>query len=381
VAGTNGKGSVVATLEALLQSRGYRVASYTSPHLVDFRERIRVDREMIPEHEVVEFIERWTPDAERIGATFFEVTTALAFDWFARQKVDVAVVETGLGGRLDATNVVTPVVSAVTSIALDHTDMLGETIVQIAMEKAGIFKRALPAVVGERKPSVARELSNLAKAMGATPVVEVAKEYFISDVSVGAGGTDFAVDLDGRVSHVRTPLIGEYQAWNTATAIAMTHAAGSAYAVPLDRCTQALREVAVPGRFDRRGRFIFDVAHNPAGTAALVRTLAQTGVQRPLIVLLGVLADKDWHGMIDLLGPVSDELILTTPGTAPAGRRWDPAAAAAYASDRGFRATAVADLSEAIVAVGEREGTVLVTGSFHTVGDAMTCLQLSPMAA
>jgi dihydrofolate synthase/folylpolyglutamate synthase len=217
--------------------------------------------------------------------------------------------------------------------------------------------------------------------MGATPVVEVAKEYFISDVSVGAGGTDFAVDLDGRVSHVRTPLIGEYQAWNTATAIAMTHAAGSAYAVPLDGCTVALREVAVPGRFDRRGQFIFDVAHNPAGIAALVAALARIDVARPLVALVGILADKDWRGMIDRLAPVCDELIFSTPPTAPANRRWDVAAAASHASGRAASVTVVDDFCEAVALAGARGSTVLVTGSFHTVGDAMSCLQLSPMAA
>ncbi len=381
VAGTNGKGSVAAALEALLRSRGLRVATYTSPHLVDFRERIRVDGRLIPEEGVVSFIERWTADAERLGATFFEVTTALAFDWFARQHADVAVIETGLGGRLDATNVITPLVAGVTSIGMDHMDMLGSSIEQIAREKAGIFKPGVPAVIGERSRTVAAELARHAAAHGATQVTLVAEEFATGDVRVGPEGTVFTLAVEGERTAIRTPLIGEYQAWNTATAIAMLRAAGSSYAVPLDRCTDALRGITLPGRFDRRGKFIFDVAHNPAGIAVLVEVLAGIESARPLVALVGILSDKDWRGMIEQLAPVVDELITTTPPTAPAARRWDPALAAGYANALGANASAVPEFSDAVALAGDRGRTVLVTGSFHTVGDAMSCLQLSPMAA
>ena len=145
VAGTNGKGSVVATCEALLRARGFTVGRYTSPHLVDFRERITVNGHPISEKEVLDFLERWIPAAEEMGASFFEVTTALAFDWLARKGVDFGVIETGLGGRLDSTNVLQPRVATVTSIGLDHTDLLGDTLEAIAGEKAGIFKPGAPA--------------------------------------------------------------------------------------------------------------------------------------------------------------------------------------------------------------------------------------------
>lgn len=381
VAGTNGKGSVVAMLEALLRSRGLKVGTYTSPHLVDFRERVRADGQLISEEDVVAFISRWTPDAERIGATFFEVTTALAFAWFARREVDVVVVETGLGGRLDATNVITPLVAAVTSISLDHTDLLGDTIVQIAVEKAGIFKRGLPAVVGERKPGVARELANLAEAMGANPIVRVGDEYSIGELDVGPSGTDFRLMIGERSATVRTPLIGEHQAWNAVTAIAMLRAAGDAYTVPIDVCTHALRGVVLPGRLDRRGKFIFDVAHNADGMATVAKTLSRLQPTRPLVAVVGVLADKDWRGIIDQLVPACDRLILTTPPSAPPGRRWDSLAAARYATERGVKAVSVPDFRRAIALADQGGCTVLVTGSFHTVGDAMSCLQLSPMAA
>lgn len=365
----------------MLRSNGLEVATYTSPHLVDFRERIRVGGTLIPQDEVVSFIERWTPDAERLGATFFEVTTALAFDWFARQGADVAVIETGLGGRLDATNVIAPLVAGVTSIGMDHADMLGDSLAQIAMEKAGIFKPGVPAVIGERDTGIARDLARHAAAAGATPAIVVADDLDIGDARVGSDGTVFTIALSGERATVTTPMIGEHQAWNTATAITMLHAAGGRYAVPLDRCTGALRGIVLPGRMDRRGKYIFDVAHNPPGIAVLVTALSRIEVARPLVALLGVLGDKDWRGVIDELAPAVDELVLTVPPSAPPGRRWDPTAAASYATAQGMNAVAISDFGEAVTAAGDRGRTVLVTGSFHTVGDAMSCLQLSPMAA
>ena len=171
VAGTNGKGSSLATAEALLLGRGLRVGKYTSPHLVDFRERIVVNREAIAGAAVLEFIERWTPLVEKLGATFFEATTAMAFDAFAKARVDVALIETGLGGRLDSTNVVNPVTAGVTTIGWDHTEYLGHSLDAIALEKAGIFKAGRPAVIGESSPELRDALRRRALEIGAIPVV------------------------------------------------------------------------------------------------------------------------------------------------------------------------------------------------------------------
>src|SRR5919204_293888 len=183
VAGTNGKGSVVSTLDALLRAQGLRVGRYTSPHLIDFRERICVNAEPIEPEAVVTFIERWTPEVERLGATFFEATTCLAFDHFARSGVDVAVVEVGLGGRLDATNVITPVSTGIASIGLDHMQYLGDTTELIAREKAGIFKRDVPAVIGEAERCVRRLLRELAEGAGARPVCVIADDSPIEDIA------------------------------------------------------------------------------------------------------------------------------------------------------------------------------------------------------
>src|SRR5688500_6965437 len=189
IAGTNGKGSVVATAEALLRGQGHRGGRYTSPHLIDFRERITVDGMPIPEERVLSFLEQWTPAAEEMGATFFEITTALAFSWLVEQRVDIAVIETGLGGRLDSTNVLSPEVAVVTSIAEDHTELLGSTLPQIAGEKAGIFKRGVPAVIGEPGGEIQHVLVSHARERAADPIIVVNDDYNIDNIAVLSSGT------------------------------------------------------------------------------------------------------------------------------------------------------------------------------------------------
>jgi dihydrofolate synthase/folylpolyglutamate synthase len=381
VAGTNGKGSVVATCEALLRARGFRVGRYTSPHLVDFRERITVNGEPISEAEILEFLEKWIPTAEEMGATFFEVTTALAFDWLARREVDFAVIETGLGGRLDSTNVLTPRVATVTTIGLDHTDLLGDTLEAIAREKAGIFKTGVPAVVGETNPAIRDLLATVAREAGSDPVVIVDGEYRLSDIDVSATGTSFTLEHGEQKQQIKTPLVGEYQALNTATAIATLAAMGDQYLPPPQEISDALAAVFLPGRFQRRGKFIFDVAHNPAGARTVAQTIAAVDPPRPRTALIAVLSDKDWRGIIRELAPVVDRFLFTNAPSAPAERKWDPAEAHAFAISQGFAADLEPDIDVALVRGQKRCGTLLVTGSFHTVGDVMSRLQVSPFAA
>jgi dihydrofolate synthase/folylpolyglutamate synthase len=379
VAGTNGKGSSVATAEALLRAKGLRVARYTSPHLVDFRERIVVDGLPVSEDEVVEFIERWTPAVERIGASFFEATTALAFLHFARAGVDVAIVETGLGGRMDSTNVVAPRAAGVTSIGYDHQEYLGPTLEAIAREKAGIFKPGAPAVIGEPDSEVRGWLARDARAAGATSVCVVADELALSQVEVTAHGTRFRLRGLGEDRVLETPLIGRHQAANFAFTLALLDAAGDPFRVSLAEASEAVASVRLPGRFQRVGRWIFDVAHNADGARTVSASLAAVEHHAPVVALLCVLADKDWRAMIDTLAPVVDSFVLTNAPTAPSSRAWSLAEAAAYATERGYVAVAEADFERALVRAEGTGATVLVTGSFHTVGDAMARLQVSPL--
>ena len=380
VAGTNGKGSTCATLEAVLRARGLRVGKFTSPHLVDFRERIVVDGVPIAEDEVAAWVERWAATCERLGATFFEATTAMAFDHFVARAVDVAVVEVGLGGRLDSTNVLTPLAAGVTSIGIDHADYLGDTVGAIALEKAGIFKRGCAAVVGERDLHVRRTLLSAAARAGGAPIVDVPAAYDISEVALTTQGTLFRLRHGDDVATLVTPLLGTYQAENLCVAVALLDAAGPDWAVArLGDLQPALDRVALPGRFDRRGRWLFDVAHNPDGAAVLAETLDGLETGAPVTALLTVLADKDWRGIMSALAPVVSRFVLTRSPTAPPSRAWDPAAALAFARERGWDAVMELDFDRALAAAAASDGITLVTGSFHTVGDAMTRLQLNPL--
>jgi len=379
VAGTNGKGSTVATLAALLSAGGRRVAAYTSPHLVDFRERVVVAGSPMPEADVVDWVARHASTIEALGATFFEATTAMAFDYFARAGAEVAVIEVGLGGRLDSTNVLDPVVAGVTSIGVDHAEYLGDTVEQIALEKAGIFKRGRPAVIGERDARIAAILAGAAAAAAAAPIIQVQDAVPVQDVRVVDGGTRLRLTRGGAAMELRTPLAGEHQAQNLATALAMLDAAGPEYALDAQAIAEAVLAVRLPGRFQRSGKWIFDVAHNPDGARVLAETLVMVGVRRPLVALVGVLSDKDWLGMLRIIAPAVDRVILTTPPTAPATRIWDLAAARERAAALSDNVDAISDFDEALDRADSLGATVLVTGSFHTVGDAMLRLQVSPM--
>lgn len=375
VAGTNGKGSVVHTLDSLLRDRGLRVGRYTSPHLVDFRERIAVDGTPIAADEVTGFVERWTPTIERLGATFFEATTALAFRHFADAGVDVAVIETGLGGRLDSTNVVDPVVAGVTSIGLDHRELLGDTVEQVAAEKAGIFKAGRPAVIGETEPAVAALLAEHARAAGTSAILTTIEDAIVEEVLVGDHGTSFDLALGGESTRLRTALAGRHQAANAATALLMLHAAGPEWRRPLAAEAAALSRVSVPGRFQRLGRRILDVAHNPAGATVLAQTLRVVAPPAPVAAVVTVLRDKDWRGVLDALAPVVDLFVVTRAPTAPPGRGWDPGEAVDYLRERERQAVLEEDFERALLRADAAGGTTLVTGSFHTVGDALALLQ------
>ncbi|HEY7860969.1 MAG TPA: Mur ligase family protein, partial [Gemmatimonadaceae bacterium] len=350
-------------------------------HLIDFRERIAVNGVPIREDAVVDFIERWTPDVERLGATFFEATTAMAFDHFVREAVDVAIIEVGLGGRLDSTNVITPVAAGVSSIGIDHVQYLGDTLEQIATEKAGIFKAGVPAIIGETDTKLRAFLASLARRAGASPVHTVAEEWPVTDISVALDGTRFTIDRGFGVERIRTPLVGRHQAMNTATALAMLQSAGAPYEAVAMTPGEALAHVAIAGRFQSVGTVIFDVAHNPAGCAVLCETLASVRPERPLTCLMTALRDKDWQAMMTTLAPLVDRFVLASPPSVPPDRAWTLSDALEFAHERGWSATAEPDFDRALANARDGGGTTLITGSFHTVGDAMARLQVSPLVA
>ncbi|MDH5234852.1 MAG: bifunctional folylpolyglutamate synthase/dihydrofolate synthase [Gemmatimonadota bacterium] len=378
VAGTNGKGSVCASLEAVLRARGHRVAKYTSPHLVDFRERFVVDGRPVEETAIMAFLDRWTPTVEQLGATFFEATTAMAFQLFADAEVDVAVIETGLGGRLDATNVLMPMVAGVTGIAIDHTEWLGTTREEIAPEKAGIYKRGVPAVVGEPDAGIRRLLADEAARLGASPIRVVAEEGRTEGIEVLAKGTRFRWVHGGREDELITGIPGRHQANNAVVALTMLDALPEDLRVSVADASEALAGVTLAGRFSRQGNWIFDVAHNPQGAAVTAETLREIAPERPTVALVSILGDKDWRRMLAALAPVVDHFILSDAPTAPASRAWDASVVFEHAVGEGWSAELIPDFDRAVATAPERGATILVTGSFHTVGDTMSRLQAAP---
>jgi dihydrofolate synthase/folylpolyglutamate synthase len=369
VGGTNGKGSVSTLVASVLEAAGWRVGLYTSPHLVSFRERIRVAGEPISEAAVAMWTERLQPLIRKRGATFFEATTAIAFADFAARGAEIAVIEVGMGGRLDSTNVIRPLVSAVTKVELDHMKYLGDTLEKIACEKAAIAKPGAPFVIGETRPGLVDVLRH-----EATCFIRKADPTARPDVRVVPADYAWTGPL---------ALLGAHQRRNAGVAHGILMALPEPYRPTPDQIAAGFASAHIPGRLDRRGRWLFDVAHNPDGMRALVQAVEALALPRPLHALVSILGDKEWAEMLVLLDRVVDHGVLTLAPTA-ASRGWDmdwlarwlkdPARPPARASWR-----VVPDFHAALGTVQDGAGTVLVTGSFHTVGDVMAELGLAPV--
>jgi dihydrofolate synthase/folylpolyglutamate synthase len=269
----------------------------------------------------------------------------------------------------------------VTSISFDHMEYLGDTLEAIAAEKAGIFKRGVPAVIGDPAPATRHLLAREAVARGAAPVRVVAEEDLPRSVTATCDGTRFTLERGGHTREYDLALVGRFQATNAATALAMLESAGDPWWPGDEAARRALAGVRLAGRFQREGNIIFDVAHNPEGIRSLVDTLSSGCISGPLVVVLTVLADKDWREMMRLLATVVDTFVLTSAPTAPASRAWDPADAHAFALEHQWAATIETDFDRALDVALARGATVLVTGSFHTVGDALVRLQRSSVTA
>ena len=363
VGGTNGKGSVSTLIATALEEAGWKVGLYTSPHLVSFRERIRVNGVPVSEDAVASWTTLLEGSIRELGATFFEVTTALALADFAARGVEIGVVEVGLGGRLDSTNVVTPLVSGITRIARDHMKYLGDSLEAIAREKAGIAKPGVPFLIGETDPALVESLRARAK-------------------EVQGDGESIRVIPPGLEWTGPLGLAGPHQRRNAAVAAAILSALPAPYSPPTRAIERGFARAHVPGRFDRRGRWVFDVAHNPDGMRALVRAIGEANLPRPVHALVSILGDKEWPEMLVILDAAIDKGILTMAPTA-AERGWDAAWLKEWLH-RPDRPPAralwslVPDFRQALAGVQEGAGTILVTGSFHTVGDVMSELGIEP---
>ncbi|MFZ5877458.1 MAG: bifunctional folylpolyglutamate synthase/dihydrofolate synthase [Nitrospirota bacterium] len=378
VGGTNGKGSTAAMLASILREAGYTVGLYTSPHLVDFTERIRINGEPISPDDVVSLAEelRGRMPAD-LDPTFFEFTTAMAFLAFARARVDVAVIEVGMGGRLDATNVVRPLVSVVTNVDLDHQRYLGDSVTAIAGEKAGIIKPGVPVVTAAS--GVALGVIAARAAVERAPLTVVGRDVRVE----GAAPASFWYQ-DGaeRIEGLRCPLLGRHQLTNAATALATVgRARARGLTIPVDAVRRGLAGVRWEGRLEvirSRPRIVVDGAHNAAGAAALAEFLAAeraAGRINRLIVVFGILADKDLPAIIARVGALADEVVLTEPSyhrAAPVDTLLS-AAASLHAPVR-----VVSTVADALADLESRwtpDDWCVVTGSLYTVGEVKALYQ------
>jgi dihydrofolate synthase / folylpolyglutamate synthase len=347
VAGTNGKGSVCAMLDSILRAAGHRTGLYTSPHLVDFRERIRVDGRKIPAEAVrrgLEILRKLAADWTH-SPTFFELATALALRHFAEADCEFVVLETGMGGRLDATNAVVPLASVITPVALDHTRWLGTTLSEVAWEKAGIIKPKVPVISARQEPEAAAVIISRAEELGCSlKWIEA--------------------PLDG----VELGLRGGHQRENAAVAVAALEAAG--LKIPADAVAQGLRDICWPGRFQIVAeRLVLDGCHNPHAAARLLMNWREVFGAEKAAIIFGALADKDFHAMLEILAPISREVCFV-PVRSERSAAPETLASACALPHRVF-----ASVREALDAT---QGRTLVTGSLFLVGEVLELLGFEP---
>ena len=378
VAGTNGKGSVIALIASVLQQAGLRVGIYTSPHLISCRERIAIDGRPIPREEFAALVSRLAPLIEKMPEppTQFEFLTAMAFEHFAQREVDVAVIEVGLGGRFDSTNVIMPLLSIITHIAFDHMHLLGTTLRQIAAEKAGIIKKGIPVVTAEKKAEPLSVIECEAERLGA-PLHRVDPSR-IKRIDFDWDGQDFQTPDWGPL---RLGLLGHYEGENLAIVLEGLRLLNARWPLTGEIVRQGLAEARWPGRFEllaRQPYLIADGAHNVEAAQALVETI-EAYHQRHLPngrkwLLFGVLADKDVPGICQTLFPHFDELLITRPNSERACER---TIVQALAKDQG-RSVQITSLSSGLktaMSKMERDDLLCVTGSLYLVGELKQTLE------
>ncbi len=389
LAGTNGKGSTASFLASIAMECGYRTGLYTSPHLVRFTERIRIDGREIPEDLLVEYAVRLRPAIERVRATFFEATTVIAFMYFADARVDIAVIETGLGGRLDATNTLRPLLSVITNISYDHMEYLGSTLRAIAREKAGIFKRGVPAVTSAEAPEALRTLKSVAARKGV--LLFMARRLVRVHAADAARNVSSAVGFCSRgISsfRVRPGLGGPHQVENARLAVAAVEllqrrsgTTGLFAGITPDQVARGLRRVrantGLRGRLERlrHAHCLLDVAHNPAGICALVSSFPET-LRGRFVAVFGVMKDKDYRSMLEQIARIARVVVTVVPNTPRAlslGRLSREALRTGIGVVRGG---SVRSGVKKALRIARRGETVLITGSHYVAGEALAALDM-----
>src|SRR5687767_158007 len=389
VAGTKGKGSTCAMVASILTACGYKVGLYTSPHLVDIRERIQIDGEMVSYAEFTRLARTMEGivSHSRPTPTYFDVLTAMAFKYFAEQKVDIAVVETGLGGRLDSTNVLKPEVSAITSISKDHMAQLGNTLEKIAEEKAGIFKRGIPAITAQQTPEVEAVLQRVAQKVGAPfDVCGKSIEFsyrFESSRMLGPHNRICLTTPGSKFEHLAVPLLGEHQAINCGLALAVIdRLKARGLQISDARAMEGLARTTIAGRMEmvsQTPRVVVDGAHNAASVDAMMRAIGQHIPYDSMVVIFGCCADKDVPGMLERITAGADKVIFTKVDSV---RTANPEELAArYIELYGKMAQVAPTLKDAMeiaLRAVTKEDLICITGSFYLVGEAKKAFTQKP---
>jgi dihydrofolate synthase/folylpolyglutamate synthase len=400
IAGTNGKGSTAATLASILQAAGLRTGLYTSPHLVRINERIQINGEAISDDDFARLHDLVDRTAERLVSegelpwhpSFFEMVTAIGFEYFARNRVELAVLEVGMGGRLDATNVIEPRVSVITDISLDHQNYLGDTVREIAKEKAGIIRAGGVLVTLPQQPQandvIGRAIVDLeARGVSAVqyvpPVSPASAQYFAGPP--GRPISRYPMQFLGKEILLETPLVGRHQLRNIALALAAAEELGKqGFPITAESAERGVKDTRWPGRFQviagRAGapEFVLDVAHNPAGAWALRSTLSAAYEGRRLIFVFGAMRDKAIGEFAEILFPLA-ERVVTTPADNPRSATSDEIReAAARISTEMESAPGVPAALERARSLAGADGVVVVTGSIYIVGEAMRALGVKP---
>ena len=388
IAGTKGKGSTATMLGKMLEANGYKVGLYTSPHVINLHERITVNSAMISEREMYRLLNRVHGPLEKMpkddAPTFFEIMTALAFLHFADTKVDIGVIETGLGGRLDSTNVINPEVVGITSLSIDHQNQLGQTIDSIAKEKAGVLKRGVPVVTVQQDPKAMSVLKSEAEAVKAPLTVTGSDiDFSLRFETSREDGPHTRICLTtptSKFEHLRVPLHGKHQAINCGLALAMLDKLkSSGYEIDNEKATEGLKQVSLSGRMEMicdDPRIMIDAAHNAASIMALIKAVGQNIPYDSMVVIFGCNNDKDIRGILSKLQYGADKVIFTRSNSPKAMAPQD--LADIYTEICGKMCQTALSLGEALQLAKSavyKEDLILITGSFYLIGQAKLRLQ------
>lgn len=383
IAGTKGKGSTATMLARMLQSCGMKVGLYTSPHVLSVHERITVNSKMITEGQMLDLLNRVYAPVEKVAKddapSFFEIMTALAFLYFCDHKTDIAIVETGLGGRLDSTNVIMPKLIGITNISLDHQHLLGNKVENIAMEKAGVFKNDIPVITVEQKPEVMKVLKSHASTLGA-PLSVTGKDIdfsfrFENSREHGPHNRICLTTPTSKFEHLRVPLPGQHQAVNCGLALAMLDRLKSiGFQIDTEKAIAGLDDLQIPGRMEfvhNDPRILIDAAHNAESIEALMYAIGQSISYDSMVVIFGCNQDKDVHGMLDKLQYGADKVIFTR-STSPKAMMPEELAEI-YTEICGKMCQTASSLGQALQLAQSAVGTedlICITGSFYLIGQA-----------